>query len=78
VIHCNNCNNDFAPTPETFHAQQLFIDHRTGAVWLYLLSYRCPCLLASGEVCGSNRCLIMYEDTAVTDEDEADRAEAAE
>lgn len=78
MIHCNKCNGDFAPTPETFHAQQLFVDHRTGAAWLYLLSYRCPHVMSSGEPCASHRCLIMYEDTAITDEDEAERAEAAE
>lgn len=73
-MHCNRCNQDFAPTPETFHAPQLFIDHRTGAVWLYLLLYRCPCLLPSGEVCGSHRCLILHEDTTIGEDEEGDRA----
>lgn len=75
MIHCNRCNHDFALTPETFCCQQLFFDHRTGAVWLYLLTYNCPNVLPNGEKCASSRCIVMFEDV---EDIESERAEAAE
>lgn len=64
-----SCSHVFAPTPETFHAPQLYFDLETRAVWLYLIQHRCP-------ACRTLRSLIMFDATG--DDDEQLEAIAAE
>ena len=67
MIRCS-CGQSFAPSVETFHGPQLFTDRETGAVWMYLLLYRCP-------RCASTRALVMFENV---EDIESERSEAAE
>jgi hypothetical protein len=67
-VRCS-CGHTFAPSAETFTGTQLFTDHDTGAVYLYLLLYGCP-------RCASTRCIVFFDTTDEADEDE--RAQAAE
>ena len=72
-MRCSCCGNVFPPSAALYSGTQLFTDHATGDVWLYLLQFTCPGRLANGERCGSTRCVVMFD--AVDEDEEAQAAE---